>query len=334
MTIFHNDVLANYVKAHITSMAQSYAYTKFGRIKEYDPKTCFVKVAYYNPDTDDWDLLSNWLFYMTAVQGRGDDSEAKTGDVWGNVHGPNINEQVVVIPPDGDHNNGIVIGSCYTDPRPPPQLNGEFTASGEWLYMHKTGSYIKYTNDGDLFIKAKRNLRVIVDGKADITVLGDTNLTVGGNVAANVDGSLSATVGGSVTANVDGSLTANVGGSMTASIVGSSNIQSLGPNQIQSETDISILSRGVVRIQGDLGVLIESPIIVETLAPISPETAVQEITVPPLPPLNISAPAQPIKAVDTDTGPQESVLPDAPQQPVVSNVTDTSADVTFTDPNA
>lgn len=333
MTIFHNDVFANVMKAYATTMNQSYSYAKFAHVKEYDPKTNRVRVAYFNPETEDWDMLSGWLGYVTVAQGRGDDSEAGSGTLWGHVNGPNINEQVLVIPHDGDHINGLVLGSIYTDPRPPPELNGDFTASGEWLYMHKTGSYLKYTNDGDLFIKAKRDLRVIVDGKANITILGNTNLSVGGDVVANVDGALTATVGGNVTANVDGSLNADVGGSMTASVLGTSNLQSLGASFIQSQGDMALLSRGHMTIQADLGVSIQSPTFVNTVAPISPDVGSHSVTVPPLAPLNLSAPPKPIKAVDTDSTSQQPGEPQAPQAPVVGNITDTSADVTFTDPN-
>lgn len=362
MTVFYNDTVTNIVKGVVTSMLQSYAHAKFARLKEYDPEKNLVKVAYWNPDTEDFDQMSGWLAYMTPFNGIGDDSEDGDGDLWGMQFGPNINEQVLVIPHDGDHNNGLVMGSIYTRKRPPPTLNGDFTESGEWFFMHKTGSYLKYTNDGDLFIKAKDNLRVIVDGKADITILGDCNLNVGGNVKAEIDGSVEATVGttlianvdgdltanvggsstinsvGQVTTNTDGNMTANVGGSLQAAVQGNANIESDGALFLQSNTDIAILSRGLVNIQGNAGIILASTVSVLNIAPLAPIPETIGITVPPLPPLIITptvvqTPRQPDKAVDTDTQEGGGTGPNAPTNPAVSNVTPNAATVDFTDPN-
>jgi phage gp45-like len=56
---------------------------------------------------------------------------------------PEPGDQVLVVPQEGDIEQGIIIGACYSRvQRPPAAQSGEF-----WL-VHKSGSFIKLGNDG------------------------------------------------------------------------------------------------------------------------------------------------------------------------------------------
>jgi phage baseplate assembly protein gpV len=56
---------------------------------------------------------------------------------------PSPGDQVVLIPQQGEIEQGIIIGSAYSSSQMPPQAPG-----GEFWLVHKTGSFLKLCNDG------------------------------------------------------------------------------------------------------------------------------------------------------------------------------------------
>jgi hypothetical protein len=306
---FYMDDIVNMIKLHSGKQDQTYGFARHVKIKEYDPTTGRVKCAHFDPTTQDFTIMTNWMPWVTPTNGQGLDVDAGTGILWGQVFTPCIDEFAFMLPIQGDHDNGIVLGGIYTDTRPPPQANGSYAQAGEWLYVNNTGTYMYFDNKGNLNIYTDNNLNVQVQGNANITVVGDVNLTVGGNVVENVDGnvtstiggnmtvavdgSMTATIGGSMTANVDGSMTADIGGSLTATTLGTGTIQSVGNLVLQSNGSIIMNAQEIINIQGNLGVAIMSPVYAINVAPIAPYTETSTIVVLPVPPFVPNMPPTP-----------------------------------------
>jgi uncharacterized protein involved in type VI secretion and phage assembly len=58
---------------------------------------------------------------------------------------PNPGDQVLLVPQEGDMEQGVIIGRSFSNNQVPPAApNGEF-----WL-VHKSGSFLKLSNDGTI----------------------------------------------------------------------------------------------------------------------------------------------------------------------------------------
>lgn len=83
---------------------------------------------------------------------------------------PQPGDQVLVVPQEGDMEQGIIIGACYSKvQRPPSAPLGEF-----WI-VHKSGSSIKLDNDGIIHVYG--DLRVsgdIYDREGSLSHLRNT----------------------------------------------------------------------------------------------------------------------------------------------------------------
>lgn len=181
---FYSDEIYNMTKMHAAKMVQQYGQARYALVKEYNPETNCVLVAYYNPETDDDDLLSGWLPLLIPYLGVGDDTEHdEGGEPWGIVCPPNIDQRVIVLSQFGDFNSGLVVGGSYSDISPVPTVDDAFTEDGEYLIKHKTGSYIKFFNNGDITVFAHATLNFHAGE--------DMNVKVGGNLTVEVDGTIS-----------------------------------------------------------------------------------------------------------------------------------------------
>jgi hypothetical protein len=106
---------------------------------------------------------------------------------------------------------GFVEALLYNDvDRPLSVPSGEF-----WL-VHQSGSFLKFTDDGnvsvnaahDLVVNAVHDAIVTVGHNLSANVTGDAGVAIGGNATLTVTGNANATIGGSATVGVTGSLTA------------------------------------------------------------------------------------------------------------------------------
>jgi phage baseplate assembly protein gpV len=181
---FVSDQIINMVKLHSSKINESYGSVKYARLKEYDPEHCIAKVAWYDPNEDNYEkLISGWLPIIVPFIGKGDDTQADGGEAWGFVAPPNIGQPVVVLSQHGDFNNGLIIGGSYSSKSPVPKVDGKATEDGEFLIMHKKGSYIKLWNDGDISIFTKHDLNLHIDHNGNVHILGDLNAAIDGQVA-------------------------------------------------------------------------------------------------------------------------------------------------------
>jgi uncharacterized protein involved in type VI secretion and phage assembly len=183
------DSLLNTIRAQAQMSQGEKTGNRVGLITAYDPNKYAVKVKMW-PDTQEslgWiPLASPWI-----------------GNGWGLVAGPSINDQVKIAFDREDQDAGVVVGRMYTDvDQPPPVPSGEF-----WL-IHKSGSLLKFHNDGTVEIAANTtmkytatqhhfvgpvqmdstlNVNQTISGEGGITVSGDNGTGNASTVTGNVN---------------------------------------------------------------------------------------------------------------------------------------------------
>lgn len=136
--------------------------TRMGIVDAYDPDKYAVKVR-LQPSG----VLSGWIPIASCYVGNG----------WGLFAAPTIGDSVRVDAQEGDIDAGTMGGSFFNDvDRPLSVPSGEF-----WL-QHKTGSFLKFLNNGDVSVHTARDLIADVGGKATVTVAGTADITVGGTM--------------------------------------------------------------------------------------------------------------------------------------------------------
>lgn len=165
--------LLSAVRAHALLASNGKAVTRTGLIDSYDPNTYAVKVR-LQPE----DVLTGWLPLLSPW----------VGNQWGIFAPPTIGDMAEVHFFEADPNAGFVGLRFYNDvDRPLPAPSGEF-----WV-VHKTGSLLKFHNDG--------SVEVVTNQDLNATVGRNANLTVNHNVTANVSGTANLTVGGTITSS-------------------------------------------------------------------------------------------------------------------------------------
>ena len=146
--------------------------TRCGLIDSYDQNTYSVKVR-LQPSN----VLTGWIPIASCYVGNG----------WGLQVGPNIGDAVVLQAQEGGGDAAIVVGSMFNDvDRAMPVPSGEM-----WI-RHKSGSFLKFLNTGDVSLHTDRDLiadvgrdiSATVAGKATISVAGTADLTVGGTLTS------------------------------------------------------------------------------------------------------------------------------------------------------
>lgn len=149
----------NLMRQQAGYMTSGQANTVLGQLINYDPDTFYGQVELYAADSNDpssQPLTTGWL--PIAVPSIGF------------YPAPNISDLVLVHFQEGNLQNGFISLSVY---------NGQVTQNpkaGEWYYVHSTGSFIKFTNDG----------KVSLNGNVEIDITAPTiNITVSGTATVN-----------------------------------------------------------------------------------------------------------------------------------------------------
>lgn len=148
------DRFLNALKAQSAALDQGRGQPRFGIVCSVDPTSGTARVM-LQPEG----VLSGWLPLLSPWVGAG----------WGLACPPSPGDQVVVLPQEGDSEEGLIVGRAWSArQQPPPAPAGEL-----WL-VHQSGSFLKLQNDGS------------VQGSATAWRLtGD--LTVSGSIAASGD---------------------------------------------------------------------------------------------------------------------------------------------------
>ena len=176
------------------------ANTRVGLITSYDPSNFSVRVN-LQPEG----FLTGWLPLCSPWIGNG----------WGMFAAPSVGDMVAVHFFGGDLEAGFVEGRLFNDiDRPLPVPASEF-----WL-AHKSGSFLKFTNDGNVSVHSNADLVATVGGNMTATITGNLTATAAAatinapttiNGNTTITGNLSAT--GTITApNVVGTINVTFGG--------------------------------------------------------------------------------------------------------------------------
>lgn len=117
---------------------------RIGLVSSYDPNNYSAKVM-FQPEG----IESGWLPISAEWVGNG----------WGLFMPPSINDMVLVESLENDFEAGIITKRLYNDNDRPLAVTG-----GEMWAVHKSGSFIKMTNDGKTTVQDKAGSSVVLNG--------------------------------------------------------------------------------------------------------------------------------------------------------------------------
>jgi phage baseplate assembly protein V len=136
---------------------------KFGTVQEADYVNAKVRIKA-------GDILTGWLPWQTQRAG---------GDItW---HAPEIGEQVMVLSPSGELNQGLVLTGLYQALKPPPVATPD-----KHHTVYNDGAVVEYD-------RATHHLQAILPDGATVTLTSPGGITITGNI----------TLTGTLTASVD-----------------------------------------------------------------------------------------------------------------------------------
>jgi phage baseplate assembly protein gpV len=122
----------NAIKSHAAALDRSVGQPRFGLVTSVDPARYAARVA-LQPEG----VITGWLPVLSPWVGAG----------WGLAAPPSPGDQVLVLPQEGDAQNGLILGVSWSDSvRPPGAPPGEL-----WL-CHRSGSGLRLRNDGTVMI--------------------------------------------------------------------------------------------------------------------------------------------------------------------------------------
>lgn len=181
---------------------------RIGLVTSYEPANFSVRVQ-MQPDG----LITGWLPLCSPWIGNG----------WGMFASPSVGDAVAVHFVGGDIEAGFVEGRLFNDiDRPLPVPSGEF-----WL-VHQSGSFLKFTNDGNVSVHSAADLVATIGGNLSATVAGNATASITGNLsvtAAAATVNAPTTINGNTTINgtttLNGPITQGTGtGGTAASLIG------------------------------------------------------------------------------------------------------------------
>lgn len=153
----HASALRANLSAIAQMAAQGFVATAMGIVTSYDPDHYAVKVQVQPPPAEGDPVETGWLPVWSGWVGNG----------WGLFCPPVIGAQVKIHFVGGDGQNGVVVGSLYSDVDVPLAV-----PSGEFWVVHKSGAFFKLTNDGKLTISDGHGASVVLDGAGNIASAG------------------------------------------------------------------------------------------------------------------------------------------------------------------
>lgn len=139
------------------SILGALATVRIGIVRSYDPKAGAVKVEIMPEE-----VLTGWLKIKPLAVGPG------TGI--GIYVGPEVGVQAIILHQEGDRESGICVGFLNDDEEDLWPQDG--VPSGEIHALHKSGSFLKFTNDGKVALNSASDLNHTVGGDYNLTVTG------------------------------------------------------------------------------------------------------------------------------------------------------------------
>ncbi len=124
------DRLLNTLKGFSGTQDAAVGQPRFGMVTSVDTVAGTVRVQ-LQPEG----VLTGWLPLLSPWVGAG----------WGLSCPPSAGDQVLVLPQEGDAENGVVVGRAWSQAATAPA-----TPVGELWLTHKSGSYVRLLNDGTI----------------------------------------------------------------------------------------------------------------------------------------------------------------------------------------
>lgn len=148
--------LLNHMKMQ-ANLSNSSAKTCFGTVSSYDPDTysCKVMIQPENVESAWLPVASPWV-----------------GDTWGIFCPPSIGDMVEIHYQEGNEDSGYIALRLYNDVDKPVNA-----PAGVFYLIHKSGSAVKFNNDGSVDLITDQDLRVAVGGNMDASVTGKATVT-------------------------------------------------------------------------------------------------------------------------------------------------------------
>ena len=124
------DRFLNALKAQSGTQDAAIGQPRFAKVTSVDPDAGTVRVQ-LQPEG----VLTGWLPILSPWVGAG----------WGISCPPSPGDQVLVLPQEGDAENGVVIGRAWSETAAAPP-----TPVGELWLTHRSGSFVRLLNDGTI----------------------------------------------------------------------------------------------------------------------------------------------------------------------------------------
>lgn len=144
--------MLNEMRRQAINTVNNRASTRLGTVAGYDPANYLVRVS-IEPDGN----LTRWIPLLSPWVGNG----------WGMFCPPSLGDQVEVEFQEADYDAPISCMRFFTDANRP--LN---VPSGEFWLVHKTGSLLKFHNDGTIELHSTSDLNATIGGNLNAAVTG------------------------------------------------------------------------------------------------------------------------------------------------------------------
>lgn len=116
-----------------------------GKITSYDPINHLVIVQIHPETEDEPALQTGWIPFGTAWAGNG----------WGMYAAPALNTLCTVLYQQGSRQQAIGATPLFDAENRPLNVD-----SGEFWIVHKSGSYLKFTNDGKVLMSSESQIDI------------------------------------------------------------------------------------------------------------------------------------------------------------------------------
>ncbi len=156
MSINH---LLNKMREQAQQVIGQKTFTKVGTITSYNQNLYAAKVM-LQPEQ----IETTWLPILSCW----------VGNQWGLFTPPSANDVVIVHFFDGFFESGAISLCNFNNVNKPLAVN-----SGEFWLVHQSGSYLKFTNDGNIAVNANENLNITINNSNNgaVNITGPVNIT-------------------------------------------------------------------------------------------------------------------------------------------------------------
>lgn len=164
--------LANAMRGHAEAAAGRLPKPRMATVSSYNPSTHSVKVTFQG--VGDSDVIETGWLPLGAVG---------VGNGFGVMTAPNIGDMVMIGFTDGSNAAPKVVGRFFSNVNVPPVV-----PAGETWIVHKSGSFMKFHNDGSIEVKAAAGATYTATQHHFVgPVLMDNTLTGNGGIAISGD---------------------------------------------------------------------------------------------------------------------------------------------------